>query len=313
MQALEITPENTALAAADDLFALWRAHLASQVDQGDISPTTAATYRAGVRKFAEWVARAGISHPLPQDVARFKAAMLKDAKPTSVNVWLCGVRSFYTWCVESGRMPVSPAAGVRGAKRRGANQSHKRDALTQGEAVRLLALPLPKRDAAMIALKLYAGVRDVEVSRADLADLRTKEGMKVLFVTGKGHTDADAYVKITRPCETALAAWLVERGPQAGPLFTSASDRNKGGRLSLSAIRAIVKTAFHLAGITEATKTSHSTRHTAITTAIRRGANPLQVQAMARHAKLDTTMIYFHEESRLANPAEDFISYDAGQ
>ena len=70
----------------------------------------------------------------------------------------------------------------------------------------------------------------------------------------------------------------------------------------MSAIRTLVKAAYKRAGITESTKTSHSTRHTAITTAIKRGANPVQVQAMARHAKLDTTMIYFHESARLDNP-----------
>lgn len=37
----------------------------------------------------------------------------------------------------------------------------------------------------------------------------------------------------------------------------------------------------------------------------------MQVQAMARHTSFDTTLGYFHEESRTANPAEDFISYES--
>ena len=63
----------------------------------------------------------------------------------------------------------------------------------------------------------------------------------------------------------------------------------------------------------EAASERAGTCHTAITIAIKKGANPLQVQAMARHAKLDTTMIYFHESARLENPAEDFISYEGGK
>jgi integrase len=56
-------------------------------------------------------------------------------------------------------------------------------------------------------------------------------------------------------------------------------------------------------------KTTHSLRHSAITSAIRNGATPLQVQSMARHKSFDTTMNYYHEVGRTANPAEDLINY----
>jgi integrase/recombinase XerC/integrase/recombinase XerD len=57
-------------------------------------------------------------------------------------------------------------------------------------------------------------------------------------------------------------------------------------------------------------KTGHSVRHSAITNAIRNGASPMQVQAMARHASFDTTLGYYHEVSRLDDPAEDRVRYD---
>jgi len=56
-------------------------------------------------------------------------------------------------------------------------------------------------------------------------------------------------------------------------------------------------------------KTTHSLRHSAITNAIRNGASPMQVQAMARHSSFDTTLNYVHEVDRIDNPAEDLISY----
>jgi hypothetical protein len=31
---------------------------------------------------------------------------------------------------------------------------------------------------------------------------------------------------------------------------------------------------------------------------------------MARHADISTTMIYYHEQDRVDNPAEDFVEYD---
>lgn len=45
----------------------------------------------------------------------------------------------------------------------------------------------------------------------------------------------------------------------------------------------------------------------AITNAIRNGASPMQVQAMARHASFDTILGYYYEVNRIDNPAEGFI------
>ena len=72
----------------------------------------------------------------------------------------------------------------------------------------------------------------------------------------------------------------------------------------------MVKSRYHQAGVVGNRKTTHSLRHSAITNAIRHGATPMQVQAMARHSSFDTTLGYFHAEARTANPAEDFIVYE---
>ena len=89
----------------------------------------------------------------------------------------------------------------------------------------------------------------------------------------------------------------------------SLSRRNYGERLSSPAIRALVKERFQQAGINGARKTTHSLRHSAISTAIRNGATPTQAQAMARHANVNTTMVYYHELERTTRPAEDLIIY----
>mgnify|MGYP001594548589 CR=1 FL=1 len=56
--------------------------------------------------------------------------------------------------------------------------------------------------------------------------------------------------------------------------------------------------------------TPHSLRHTAITKAVKRGAPVQKGQAMARHANISTTMIYYHETDRVENPAEEYIQYN---
>ena len=128
----------TAITPQGDLISLWHAYLIKSVAQGDISQTTSSTYRTGLAKFMAWAQTAGIVSVMPKDVGDFKAAMLANAKASSVNVWLSGVRAFYAWAVESGHMLMNPAAQIKGAKRKGANKTHKRDALTQAEAGREL-------------------------------------------------------------------------------------------------------------------------------------------------------------------------------
>jgi integrase len=98
------------------------------------------------------------------------------------------------------------------------------------------------------------------------------------------------------------------RGKHRGPLFTSLSDRNQGGRMSRSALRQIMKKYFNLAGVV-GNKTTHSLRHTAITKAIKSVPLTRVSKHLARHATIDTTMIYVHEADRMNDPVEDHISY----
>jgi integrase/recombinase XerC len=155
----------------------------------------------------------------------------------------------------------------------------------------------------------YCAVRTVEIQRADIADLQTKDNRTILWIRGKGHEEADDFVVLPSHTERVVRDWLKVRKKKAGPLFWSLSRQNRGERLSSRAIRGIVKDRFANAGVLGNHKTTHSLRHSAITNAIRQGAQPLQVQAMARHRSFDTTLGYYHEVGRIASPAEDMIDY----
>jgi integrase len=86
-----------------------------------------------------------------------------------------------------------------------------------------------------------------------------------------------------------------------------------GNRLATRSPRSIVKKRFKQGDVVGDRKTTHSLRHTAITSAIRNGANPLDVQMMARHRNFSTTLGYYREMARTSDPAEDCISYGAGE
>lgn len=63
------------------------------------------------------------------------------------------------------------------------------------------------------------------------------------------------------------------------------------------------------AGLVGEARTKHSLHHIAITNVIRHGGIPMQAQAMARPASIDTNLGYYHAVSRLDSPPEDLIDY----
>lgn len=301
------------------LVAEWHQALQTKVEAGELSATTTANYIKGTALFIAWVEAEGVANVDADTVRAWKGALLAQRyKPGTVNVWLSGVRAFFAWALGARRLVYNPAADVVGAKRKGTSQKHKREALTSAEVLAVLAQPDTAtaeglRDRAILSVMCYAAVRSVECYRADLADVRTEGEAIIIDVRGKGRAEADEVVVVANPeGQAALREWLAVRGSQPGPLFTSLSNRARGGRLSLVAMRHIIKDYFARAGVVGKNKTTHSLRHTAITNAVRHGAPVQKVQSMARHANIATTMIYFHETDRVENPAERFIDYTNG-
>jgi len=299
----------------DALVSDWYTSLDLRIRTGELAENSGSTYKRGWGKFAGWY-EAQDAGTITADTIRLWIAELK-AKgytPATVNAWYAGVRAFYGWLSSDRGLLLNPTQGVKGARRKGTMTTHKRDNLTDTETLRVLAFYASQdaqdaRNRAMLHFMAFTALRGVEIARADLEDLKTESGRLVLYVQGKGHEEKDTPVIIPQGAQAAVYDWLAARGEQAGPLFLAVKGKCKGERLTTRSIRRIVKTAFRGAGIQGKSKTTHSLRHTAITNAIRNGAPIQKVRAMARHASIETTMIYYHEVDRLENPAEDYVSY----
>ena len=154
------------------------------------------------------------------------------------------------------------------------------------------------------------GLRTIEVSRANVEDLRTAGDNEVLFLQGKGHEERTDYIKLMPEVEDAIRAYLTARGTTepTEPLFTSSSNNSKGKRLSTRTISGIVKTSLINAGYNSEKLTAHSTRHTAVTLALLGGQKLEEVQQFARHKNLATTLIYAHNIDRAKNNCEATIA-----
>ncbi len=312
-----VTQESTMILPAArlaDLLQPFGDALTLRESAGEISANTRAAYLRGAEKFLTWCEQNASGLETPDAVRSWKAALLSAGyKPATINAWLAGVKALGAWAQESRKLPYNPMAGTKGATRKGTNKHHERESLTSDEARRLLAITdvttaTGKRDAAIIALMLFTGLRTVEVYRADIADLATRGGRLVLMVQGKGHAEKDDFVILTGEADDKIRSWLAARGSKPGPLFVSLSNRSTFERLSLRALRDLVGREMRAAGVV-GNKTTHSLRHTAISTVARK-AGVVKASKLARHASIETTMIYIHELDRMTDPAEGYITYD---
>lgn len=315
--AIQITSGGDLAKSTADLIGEW---LEFEGIEG-ASPATLATYRKGLGIFAAWLTEQQTTGAVtPQVVRAFKASLIETYSPQTVNLRLAAIRSFYRFLVNTDRLAINPAGEVRGMKRPKSKQ-HKRDALTNREVLGVLETcnsgkPEGARDRAILSLMAYCGLREIEIYRANIGNLKTQGDRLVLEVHGKGRPGPDDIAVIRHDQEQAIRTWLAHRltfenHAPSDPLFISLSNRSRGHRLALRSIRAVVKNKFQVAGVVGDRKTAHSFRHSAITNLIRQGAAPLQVKAFARHSSLDTTLGYYHEVSRLEHPAEDLIDYAA--
>ena len=278
----------------------------------DASPKTVETYKKALRQFFNYLGVHGIRQPQREDVLAFRDDLKASGlKPTTVQNYITATRIFFKWTEQEGLYP-NIAEHVKGAK---LDKNHKKDYLTSRQAKEVLAnvetdTEEGLRNYAVLSLMVTGGLRTIEVSRADVGDLRTVGENTVLFVQGKGREEKTEYIKISAPVEKAIRSYLKAREnvEEGQPLFTSTSNNSRGKRITTRTVSAIVKNALKNAGYDSARLTAHSLRHTAITLALLAGREITEVQQFARHANLNTTMIYNHALDQAKNGCSDAIT-----
>lgn len=284
-------------AVTTDLFQMFTEYI-------DASPKTVETYTRAVRQLIKYFSDNGITQPQREDVVNFREWLKKDHRPTTVQNYITAAKQFFKWTEQAGLYP-NIAQHVKGAK---LDKNHKKDYLTSGQVKTVIqdfdrSTTQGKRDYAIFTLMITGGLRTIEVTRANVEDLRAVGDSIVLYLQGKGHEERTDYVKVTPQVEEAIREYMKTRGPVSGkdPLFTSLSNNSRNQRISSRSVSGIVKHAFIEAGYNSDKLTAHSTRHTAVTLALLNGQSLEEVQQFARHANLQTTMIYNHALERQKN------------
>lgn len=273
----------------------------------DASQNTVRTYRGSLKQWFLYLRQNQIIQPTAETVRQYRDHLqVTGKKPTTVKNYIIAVKRFFQWTEEAGLYP-DVAKHIKSGR---LSKNFKRDYLTGSQARQILnhidrSTVKGKRDYAMLVTMLTMGLRTIEVTRANIEDIRTKGNTTVLYVQGKGHDAKDDLVRMPQHVESAIRDYLSVRKANdlSEPLFTSTSNHNVDGRMTTRSIRRIVKTAFISAGYDSPRLTAHSTRHTAATLSLLNGASLQQTQELLRHRNIGTTEIYAHNIDATTNPA----------
>lgn len=271
------------------------------------SARTKEEYSRDLRLFLDWAKRKGKGDPREvssADIEEFLTSLVrKDGfpyAPATRNRVLATVKGYYKFLVKDRVLAAldDPAAQVAAQKRpRRAPVFLQLDegaqlilAVRNRETRTAFETAMKARDMAILTLLLGSGLRISELVALNLDTWREAMMSGWLTVVGKG--DKERVVPpsdeaVERVNEYLKVRPAVPPDAQGHALFVS----RKRGRLSPVQIERLVRTLARKAGIAKKI-TPHKLRATWVTQLLISGANPREVQAMAGHTSLDTTMLY---------------------
>lgn len=270
-----------------------------------VSDKTTETYLKALRQMMGYFSLNGITQPTEENLIDWKNWLIRHEEngkeikhaPATVNLYVTACRRFFGWLEREG-VYRNVAKYLKGVK---LDKEPAKDYLTASQVRQVLAeadreTVQSKRDYALLVLAITGGLRTIEIQRADVKDLTVRGENAVLYLQGKGSNQKTKFVIVPEQAEKAIRDYLKARGTKDGtePLFASLSNNNGGGRMSTRAISGVIKTYMKRAGFDSDRLTAHSCRHTSITLALLAGADIREAQQYARHADINTTLIYAH-------------------
>ena len=260
-----------------------------------------------------------------------------NCKPNTITAYLRIVCQFFRWTAAAGLYP-DIAANIHAPKVK--NDTHKKDALTPAEVLQIeqsivnrsrdrqqaaaqaqkdtagrinRSTEQGKRIYAMYLLAVNAGLRTIEIHRANVKDLETKGGQTWLYIWGKGHTEPDQKKPIAPEVTEAIKDYLQSRTDKptgSSPLFVSTGNRSGGRRIATTTISTMLKKAMQEAGFDSERLTPHSLRHSTGTAVQELTGDIYTTQKYMRHSNPATTEIYLHNdtEKQEAGIAQDLYN-----
>jgi integrase/recombinase XerD len=277
------------------------------ISQRDASPATIAAYRDTFRLLLGFASGRAGKAPSALSLCDIDAPAvtaflqhLQDDRGNSVrtrNARLAAVHSFFSYAAlrhpEHGAL-IQRVLAIPGKRRDRTIVTY----LTAEESDAMLSAcdqetRTGRRDHAMLALAVQAGLRVSELTSLTCSDIRIQTGPHV-HCTGKGRKERDT--PLLPGVVRILRAWLAERGGQPGdPLFPGPS----GQRLSRDAVERRVKLYYQRAAagcpsLAAKHVSVHTLRHSAAMRLLLAGVDITVIALWLGHESLTSTQEYLH-------------------
>lgn len=251
--------------------------------QQGAAPGSLANWRWALDHFHTFLGRRPLKLVGRTDIERWQETC-RDYSPASRRQMLSTIRGYLDWCERRRLIGRNPARDVRGPRQ---PRTLPR-ALAGGAPGRVLLACPDNRARLIVVLMLQEGLRCIEISRLELADIDRQH--KTVRVTGKaGH---QRVLPLLEETEFALDAYLAEHPASAGPLVRSYTQNRA---LTAGSISRLVARWMYDAGVKQAPRdgvSAHANRHTMATDMLRNGAHLRDVQAALGHRFMSTTETY---------------------
>ena len=285
------------------------------VSQRDASPATISAYRDTFRLLIGFASARSGKTPSALSLADLDAPAitaflqhLQDDRGNSVrtrNARLAAVHSFFAYAAlrhpEHGAL-IQRVLAIPGKRRDRTDVTY----LTPDEADALLAAcdqetRTGRRDHAMLALAVQAGLRVSELTSLTCDSIRIQAGPHV-HCTGKGRKERDtpllpAVVRI-------LKAWLAERDGQPGdPLFPDRPGSGCPATPSNDASSSPPRASARCPSLAAKHVTAHTLRHSAAMRLLLAGVDITVIALWLGHEGTETTQIYLHADMTIKEQA----------
>jgi integrase/recombinase XerC len=272
----------------------------------DRSPVTIAGYLGDVRLFAQWYEghyrEALIPASLTNEAVRgYKQRLLDQAaKPKTVNRRLAALAAYAHWLEQAGYVnnARNPVQGVKAVKETAlapkwldkkqraallrAVDKEIEEAMRRYPRLRLMYL----RDAAIVKLILYAGLRVGEITQLRMSDVILDERKgSVIVREGKGTKRRE--IPLNAKARKAILDYLRVR-PDVENIYLLLGQRNEA--IKSKTVQRSVSRFAGLIGLKDVTP--HTLRHTFAKSLIDNGVSLDKVATLLGHSNLNTTRIY---------------------
>ena len=264
-------------------------------------PETRGTYGRALHEFLRWTGKDRACVLTTNTVERYKRHLAggKGLSPVSVSTYLTALRRFCAYLVRVGVIAENPALAVGGNSR---PRVHTRGTLSAADVDTLLGSversgERGMRDYAFLKLMVGCALSEIEIVRADVADMVVESGAVCLRVQGKGRVRKDQMVTLPPDVRSALEEYLALRSSpgERDPLFTSAGNRTRGQRMTTRGVRDRINMYLGISGVKGRDGrrvTPYSLRHTAAAFMALSGASAEEIRLRLRLGSVATAMLY---------------------